>query len=47
MRQITSKLNQNIIQKQDQQIKTRSKLDATQMQFRCKIGVILMHLDAL
>ena len=42
---IQSKLDLNINQKPDK--KTRSKLDAIQMQFRCNIDAILMQLYAL
>ena len=46
MHLITSKLDQNINQKQINRLKTRSKLDTIQMQFGCNLDSILMQLDA-
>ena len=40
MHPITSKLDQNINQKPDQQIKTRSKLDTIRIQFRFNLDAI-------
>ena len=43
MHPITSKLDQNINQKPDQQIKTRSKLDTIRIQFRFNLDAIQMQ----